>query len=385
MKSNAPGQLLGYSIQFPRALYHLLVSGPGDSVCVEVLGDVATLKSDSEVITEEDKSSINGNPLTDKSTDLWKTFYNWIKAVNDKELNVGKTKFLLYTNQNGRPAIVHQFSLAQSRQDAQDAVDYAKEQLSDIKDNHEIWPYYDYVVNRNESLFLEVVERFELQVGKSTGYDEVLLEIRRKIVAESQIEFLAETLSGWLLKSITELIIAKQPAIIRWEEFNQCFIVLFERCRRRELIDFTLQNPPEKSSINQALKIRPCYLKQLESIKTSDDDLIEAVSDYLRAKVNRDKWIECGIIDVAIASDFEAKLIKFWKSQEKRVEITEKELKDYQKGQLIYGECISKSETIRGESPPSSTIAGTYHALADEPTIGWHPNWKNLFLKQMEE
>ena len=44
MKSNAAGQLLGYTIQFPRALYHLLRCGPGDAVCIEVLGDVATKK-----------------------------------------------------------------------------------------------------------------------------------------------------------------------------------------------------------------------------------------------------------------------------------------------------------------------------------------------------
>lgn len=37
MKSNAPGQLLGFSMQFPRALYHLLRSAPKDVVCVEVL------------------------------------------------------------------------------------------------------------------------------------------------------------------------------------------------------------------------------------------------------------------------------------------------------------------------------------------------------------
>ena len=53
MKSNAPGQLLGYTIQFPRALSHLLKSGPGDSVCVEVLGDVASIDADGIVPDEE--------------------------------------------------------------------------------------------------------------------------------------------------------------------------------------------------------------------------------------------------------------------------------------------------------------------------------------------
>lgn len=112
MKSNAPGQLLGFSMQYPRALYHLLRSAPKDVVCVEVLGDVATLKSDGELLAEEDKSSIVGNPLTDKSTDLWKTFSNWIEAIKDGFIDVEKTKFLLYTNRSGREGIVNKFSSA---------------------------------------------------------------------------------------------------------------------------------------------------------------------------------------------------------------------------------------------------------------------------------
>ncbi len=45
MNTLAPGQLLGYTLQFPRAFIHLLKSGPGDKVSIEVLGDVATSKA----------------------------------------------------------------------------------------------------------------------------------------------------------------------------------------------------------------------------------------------------------------------------------------------------------------------------------------------------
>jgi hypothetical protein len=92
MESNAPGQLLGYVLQLPRALCHLLKGGPGDIVCVELLGDVATRSSSGETISEEDKSSISGNPLTDRSSNLWKTFSNWIDAVNEGILNASTTK-----------------------------------------------------------------------------------------------------------------------------------------------------------------------------------------------------------------------------------------------------------------------------------------------------
>jgi len=39
MDSNAPGQFLGYAIQFSRALFHLLKAGHGDIVC-EIWGEI---------------------------------------------------------------------------------------------------------------------------------------------------------------------------------------------------------------------------------------------------------------------------------------------------------------------------------------------------------
>lgn len=182
MKSNAPGQLLGYSMQFPRALYHLLRSAPKDAVCVEVLGDVATLKSDGELLAEEDKSSIVGNPLTDRSTDLWKTFSNWIEAINNGVIDVEKTKFILYSNQSGKQGIVNKFSSARNQSEIQSAIEYTKNVLGDLKPEHVIWSYYDFVVNKNEELLFKIIQRFELQIGNGAGYDDVRIEIQRKHV-----------------------------------------------------------------------------------------------------------------------------------------------------------------------------------------------------------
>lgn len=381
MKSNAPGQLLGFSVQFPRALYHLLRSAPKDVVCVEVLGDVATFTSGGKLLSEEDKSSIVGNPLTDRSTDLWKTFSNWIEAIINEDFDVEKTQFVLYCNHSGRQGIVNKFSSAQNQIDIQSAIEYAKKELSDIKPDHEIWRYYDFVVNKNETLLSKVIQRFELQIGNGTGYDEVKIEIRRKHVPDGQIEFIMENLSGWIQKVIIEKIAVREKAIISWEEFNHQFLVLFDRSRCRELIDFTMQYSKEDEKVRNQVKTRPRYIKQLEAIDLTDEEIIDAVSDYLRADVNRQKWIDSEIINEEVASNFESKLTKFWENQRKRIKITEKKLGEIEQGQLLLIDCKSRKETIRGMFPPSSTIPGTYHALADEPTIGWHPNWETIFLK----
>ncbi|WP_440960233.1 ABC-three component system protein [Paenibacillus nitricinens] len=382
MKSNAPGQLLGFSMQYPRALYHLLRSAPKDVVCVEVLGDVATLKSDGELLAEEDKSSIVGNPLTDKSTDLWKTFSNWIEAIKDGFIDVEKTKFLLYTNRSGREGIVNKFSSAEYRSDIQSALEYTKKKLGDIKSDHDIWTYYDFVVNRNEALLFKIIQRFELQIGNGAGYEEVRIEIQRKHVPEGQIEFLMENLSGWVQKVITEKIVAHKCATISWEEFDRQFKVIFDRSRCRELIDFTMHYSKEHDNVQKHVKNRPIYLRQLESIELDENEILDAISDYLRADINFEKWIANEIIDDEIALDFEDRLTKFWGNQRKRIEITEKKLGDFERGQLLLVDCKSRAETIRDMTPPPSTIPGAYHALADDSILGWHPNWDKIFPKE---
>ena len=381
MDSNAPGQFLGYALQVPRALVHLLKGGPGDTVCVEVLGDVATATADDHLIAEEDKSSISSNPLTDRSTDLWKTFYNWITAVNDGEIDIHKTTFILFSNKSGKDGIVNTFHSATTEKEASIAISAAKTKLADVKSDHDIWKSYDYVANQNASQLAEVIRHFELQIGSGAGHEEVHDELVRKHLPAGQIPFLQNSISGWLHKEITERISAKQPARIKWEDFDRQFKVIFDRTRRLELIDFTLQDPPEQNDIKDAVRIQPCYLRQLGIIGCDADDMVEAVSDYLRAKVNRDKWIENEIIDETVADDFQDRLLAFWKNRKKRIELTESGLDDKSRGQLLLSDCRSRPERIRDMDPPSSTVAGTYHALADEPALGWHPNWKTLLHK----
>ena len=98
-------------------------------------------------------------------------------------------------------------------------------------------------------------------------------------------------------------------------------------------------------------------------------------------KLGRLVRIEDEIIDETVAYDFQRRLISFWSNHKKRIELTEKDLNEKELGQLLLLDCKTRQEKIRDMDPPHSTIAGTYHALADEPVLGWHPNWENLFQK----
>ena len=377
VSENAPGQLLGFTIQFPRALCHLLSCTPGSVVCVEVHGDVATIHSDGSKIAEEDKSSVNSNPVTDKSSDLWKTLSNWISAIKTGELDVDKTKFILFRNKPGRLSIADAFHSANSAEEIKDAINDASTKMSDINEEHVAWKYYDNAINDNRQILEKIVENFTLETGSGDGFYEVEALLKKLHVPEKAIRDLATHLGGWILRNVAQKISQKEDARISWEDFNAAFLERFEQARRLELIDFTLEAPLSNDQITLQIALRPMYLLQAELVGCDYEDLLGAVTDFLKAKTNRARWIESELLDENSAAEFESKLYRFWKNSKSTIKITNKELSPEDRGRLLYNECQVRQEKIKNSDLPDSTVAGTYHALANGSKLGWHEDWES--------
>lgn len=380
MKSNAAGQFLGYVLQIPRALFHLLQCSPNESICVEMLGDVAKKLSDGTIVTEEDKSSITSNPLTNKSENLWKTFSNWIDAVKSGDL-ANTAKFIIYTNKVGRKGIINEFNDAKNSSSAQEAFTKAKAQLKNLSTKHVAYDFYQNCVS-NENILIEIISKFELCISDDkTGLKDLKIELQKKLIPDTQINFFLELMSGWILSELLNKIANKDFPTITFESFRQRYEDIVNRARKRELIDFTLNTPLEEDLVKEAAKLRPTYVRQLDKLGVDEDEILEAVADFMRAKVNRDKWIELEIVSEVIAEDFEDRLIKFWNNQKTKGEIIYKNNSPEERGILLLTECKIRSEPINDMIPPAPTISGTYHALADLATLGWHPDWEKDFKK----
>lgn len=379
MESDAPGQFLGYAIQFPRALLQLLNAGPGDSVGVEVHGDVSNFKSDGTTISEEDKSSLRGNPVTDKSTNLWKTFYNWAIAVQSGSINVDQTTFVLYVNYAGNKGLVHDFHAFGDATQAGALVQKIKSQIEPLKSNHDIYSYYDYLINVHTDLFIQILVRFQFEANEGDLIAPIIAALKKKHVPESQIGLLLERISGWTVNTLLQRISSRQRGLVSWDEFDRQFINTFERVRTKELIDTTVTRPPSGEAIGAHMIELPVYLKQLGLIGLEEQEKMEAVTNYLKAEANRTSWIDNGILDEESAEDFEHRLTNFWTNERKAINLTQPSLSEERRGQLLLYQCLKRQETIRELTPPASTIPGTYHALADQPVLGWHADWGTYF------
>jgi hypothetical protein len=388
MKSNAAGQLFGYSLQFPRALLRLLQAEIDAKVGIEVCGDVAVFFPEGITLTEEDKSSLLRNVLTDTSINLWKTFYNWINAVNNKELNQKTDRFILYTNHTvSHDSVVMKLNNAHTEQEVDSVIQFVQETLKNIGEDQELFRYKRAVLENNLNIFKDIILRFDLIVNNKADdvYDSIRSEIYKKHVEKHQVEYLLEALTGWVQKTINQLIAAKKQAIISFLDFDQQFKILFTRIRsKQELIDYALSKMPVKQELVKREKKRPAYVRQLEIIKLTQDEVIRAVSDYYKADTNRQQWIEKGLIDESSMQDFESRLISFYTNSRPRILLTDSQLSEENQGKMILLECQQRQERIANMDPPDRTVQGSYHVLSDELRVGWHPQWENIFSRNKE-
>jgi hypothetical protein len=388
MISNAAGQLFGYSLQFPRALLRLLQCGMEAKIGIEVCGDVSVFFPEGITLTEEDKSSLSGNTLTDASINLWKTFYNWITAINATELNVQTDKFILYTNHVvADNSIVSKLHKAKEQKEVDAVVRFSLEKLKNIDEDQSVFKYMNFVLNTNIHIFKEIILHFELIVDIKADdvYDSIRNEIRNKLIPEDQIEYLLDSLTGWLQKTINQRIASKKLAIISFSEFNNRFQSIFTKIRVKQvLIDYALSKIPSRNELSQKADKKPIYVKQLEIIKLSQDEVITAVSDYFRADSNRQEWIEKAILDEASMQDFEDRLCSFYQNSRKQITLTKSQESLENQGQLLLIECQRRQERIANMDPPDRTVQGSYHVLADELRLGWHPKWEIIFSEKKE-
>lgn len=96
-----PGSFAGTVYQLERALLHLADGSltPDAQVGIETDDDVAVRLSDEGGIREQDKHSLDRQPFSDGSENLWKTILIWLTALAEGAFLLDQTRLFLVTNQ----------------------------------------------------------------------------------------------------------------------------------------------------------------------------------------------------------------------------------------------------------------------------------------------
>jgi hypothetical protein len=365
--SNVPGAYLGFSLQATRFLARILKAAPGDVVCLEVFDDVGVERSDGSRIAEQNKSNLTHNPLSDRSIDLWKTLRIWVDAVMNGELDPDRTSFELYTSNPAGGSIAQSFHDATTIDDATTALARAEKELLGNANGDEIrsvseqlHPHLIRVFAVDKQVVAKIVRRFSFESSRGSPHDD-LKTIRWGL--------------GWIKRETDQLLEKRKPARITQEAFHKAMLHYVQSHDRIDILrSFGGRFPAQPLQPGDNLRT---YVRQLNLIEVGDDDILSAINDFMRAATDRTDWSERGLIDESSLDEYSEELYKSWSNKKTKVSIGYSHKSHVDQGRLLYTECLEHSLPLDGMPTPPHFTRGSWHSLADDQAIGWHPQFKN--------
>lgn len=374
LKSSRPGSYLGYSLQATRMCLHLCEAPRGSFVALEVLDDVDVVYRDGTRLLEQSKSGLATNPIANFSVDLWKTFSNWIEAIEAGAVDPAKTLFRLYVLQDKKGEYASDLHYAHTPAQVATTVQRIREDYE--AEGHEgCKPYIERFLGYDQEKLAALVMAFELE----TGNDQLVERIKDHLALTVPNEFLEEACDiavGWVKNTSDGLISQrKYPAIAR-DEFSDRMSTFNTRFSFNHLLKFTLPAPPadevEKSRSNALTLIR-----QLEIIEAQEEGL-QAMTDFLQSKTNKVNWGAKGLVYEPEFDEFKQSLLTQWKLFSKEIRLQSGTASEVDKGQLLQLKCMAASAKLNDVDSPGFFVRGTYHDFSNIKEIGWHPRYREL-------
>jgi hypothetical protein len=177
------------------------------------------------------------------------------------------------------------------------------------------------------------------------------------------------------------LIRAGEVACISVGAFRRNITSFVRRLDRRTILTTFAKAPTLTEIESQRLRT---YVRQIELIKEEDEHKIRAITDYLRAEVDRTHWAEKGYVHDLSFDEFEENLQRTWINLKNKTDIAFSGHSEIERGKYLCSECEMHRVFLEGLDLPPHFTPGSFHALSDKKVIGWHPNYE-ILLKEAEE
>lgn len=380
-KTEVPGQALGYSLQFTR-LTHLLLQAPEGSFCsLELLDDVAQEDSTGAVKLIQSKSALTANPVADRAKSLWKTLSNWVELAATPGFEVDKAIFELYVSRPVGGAIIESFAHASTEESARVAIAQARTVLwgsspkFDLKTEvaAEISSYVEKVFAADQSLLERLICNFQLTLGSGSPQADLEALVRSHPVSPSKVTDIANYLCGVVKRHVDQLLEAGKPAVIARDEFHSWYFSYVRKIDRETVLLSRALRPSEEVS---RAYLPDNFIRQLDIIGLSYEEMLEAASDYFMASFDRTDWAVRGEVDESSFEDLDGVLKRAWKHKQRSCGLNYDSRSEQHQGQALYSECMQFNVPVQAMSPPGHFIPGCFHLLANDLVVGWHPNYE---------
>lgn len=376
--SAVPGSLRGFSLQASRFLQYLLTVPEDSIVCLEHLDDVSVIAPGTALV-EQDKSYLSRNSLSDRSTALWKTFANWVSLVRTSQLDLDNTRFVLCAPGSNPGKLCRLLRDAQDDSAADNAID-ALETHSKQKSSSDWLEHLKQILECPRHELRRLIVSFSCEHTKTCSEKALRAHLRSKLVSEEVLDDALAWAHGWVKTSTDRQLARGDCPKIRQSDFHLALLG-FVKTHDRLVILRSFAGTPAPEDVDSELSLR-CYVRQLRLIDVDDVELLSAVNDFLKASIDRTEWAVRGFVDATAYDEYQEELTGMWRHEKSKNGMLYKHLAEEERGRLLYSECISRSLPLGGLTAPPAFLRGSLHSLADDQSVGWHPEYETALATQ---
>lgn len=390
-KFTAADASLGYAYQVRCSLLYALSHirhGDAFDVSIEALDDVAFLTvggSPTELLQLKHSLKSKSN-LTDASPDLWKTLRIWAAAHKASTIGSSTRLFLISTATALKGSAAALLRNDQRDIDAALAALNATATSSVNKANTQAYGDWQALTELDRLAILEQIEVID-GAPTITSLDADLTQEVWGFTSKENIPAFLEYLEGWWFprvvrhladttKSISSAEIEGQLEKLR-EEFQRANLPIDEELLKKEL-DVALAASYQSQ----------VFVRQLELVSASAPRVGIAIRDYFRAYEQRSRWIRQDLILDMELESYESRLCEEWELAREQLvgaagsENADEVLKKTGLALLTWAE--NNIFPIRANVTVPFVSRGSFHMLANEMRVGWHPKFKEKLASVLQ-
>jgi hypothetical protein len=388
---DASAPALGYLYQCRYALLLALEKEEDPNLCVSVekLDDVAfheapTTPSVARELLQFKHHVGRKGGLGDSSPDVWKTIRIWAEGVRVGRIDLDRVVLMLVTNSqaNNRNAIrfLRHESATRKPSEALKKLVAAGTSSHNQVVNDGCSALMALTAAERESLFRAV---YLLDNAPSAvDLDRALGNALRLAVHPQHRDAFVQRLEGWWLRKLVLHLSNPSPSVIPVSDIHQQIYEFQQDFRRSALPNDMLEEdlPPEAHPDSD----ERTFVRQLHLICLSGERLRYAQGDHYRAFTQRSRWVKDRLIALDEASHYERRLIEGWRERfaimKEGVPAGGDETTLARNGQELYNWVATQAPSesalwVRPDFRETYMTRGSYHMLADQLRVGWHPEF----------
>ena len=195
-----------------------------------------------------------------------------------------------------------------------------------------------------------------------------------------QEQFLERLEGWWLRRTIKQLLSSDANDRITAAEIEAHMSNLREQFKRDALpIDDDLLNYALDEATHQKHEASH-FVRQLEFVDATKRRIALAVQDYYRAYEQRSRWLRSSLLTLGEVTKYESRLVQEWEmafeAMRNELGAQAAEVEKQKAGRDVLSWAETASLHMRGNVTEPFVCRGSFHVLADEARLGWHPEFK---------